>query len=104
VCLSTMAWRHVENMEVKLHPVQTLTLDQGKQLTFHSDLLTPKGESPWFTYDRRLGGPQNWSGCASLLGMKPHSSVVSHFTNINMMPLKLLLNCLHSFLQSLWRQ
>jgi hypothetical protein len=38
--------------------------------------LYPQGKSPWYPLDRRLGGPQSWSGCSgeeknsqSLLGL-----------------------------------
>jgi len=41
-------------------------------------LLYPKGKIPWYPLDRRMGGPQNHSGCSGEeknsqppAGMKP---------------------------------
>jgi hypothetical protein len=31
-----------------------------------SGQLYPQGKSPWYPLDRRLGGPQNHSGCGGL--------------------------------------
>jgi len=32
-------------------------------VSFMPRLLYPQGKSPWYPLDRRLGGPQNHSGC-----------------------------------------
>jgi len=33
-------------------------------VSFTHQLLWPQGKSPWYPLDRRLGGPQRWSGCS----------------------------------------
>jgi hypothetical protein len=47
-------------------------------ISFTSWLLHPQGKSPWYPLDRRLGGPQSWSGCSGeeinfhrVLGLDP---------------------------------
>jgi hypothetical protein len=43
-----------------------------------NQLLYPQGKSPWYPLNRRLGGPQSWSGGSGeeknslpLLGLEP---------------------------------
>jgi hypothetical protein len=47
-------------------------------VSFTSRPLYPQGKRPWYQLDRRVGGPQNWSGpggeeknSQSLLGLEP---------------------------------
>jgi hypothetical protein len=45
-------------------------------MSFMLILLYLQGKIPWYLLDRRLGGPQSWSGCSgkekeSLPGIKP---------------------------------
>jgi len=30
----------------------------------HAPAILPQGKSPWYPLDKRLGGPQSWSGCS----------------------------------------
>jgi hypothetical protein len=63
---------------------------------FHARAALPPGESPWYPLDRRLGGPQSWSGhCGeeknlALPGIKPGPS--SPFTIPTELP-RLLFLC-----------
>jgi hypothetical protein len=43
---------------------QLLTLELGwmRMVSFTPQPLYPQGKSPWYPLDRRLGGPQSWSG------------------------------------------
>jgi hypothetical protein len=51
----------------------------------------PERKSPWYPLDRRLGGPQSWSGCCgekknlALTVIKPRSSSLQPITIPNLM-------------------
>jgi hypothetical protein len=54
-------WRHIARVEVQFHYVLTFTLDRSEWSTSHPSHFT-HGKEPWYPLNRRLGGPQNWSG------------------------------------------
>jgi hypothetical protein len=37
----------------------------------HARPLYPQGKSPWYPLDRRLGGPQSWSGRGDKKNFQP---------------------------------
>jgi hypothetical protein len=47
-------------VEVSLHAFLTAALDGG--VSFMTLLLYPRGKSPWYQLNRRVGGPQNRCG------------------------------------------
>jgi hypothetical protein len=50
-------------MEVYLHLFFDLGTSSWWVVSFTPRALYPQGKSPWYPLDRRLGGPQSWSGC-----------------------------------------
>jgi hypothetical protein len=59
--LSTTPWRHIGEWRYSSTHSLTSALDGGKWSTLRPPALPP-GKSPRYPLDRRLGGPQSWSG------------------------------------------
>jgi hypothetical protein len=74
-------------------------------VSFTPQLLYPQKKSPWYPLDKRLGGPQNWSGCGGkeknsqlLPGLKPliiHPIAKLYNTELSWLHLMIrkILNC-----------
>ena len=52
-----MPWRHLAEVEVQLQLFLTLTLVAAEWSS-----LNPANLPPWYLLNKRLGGPQSWSG------------------------------------------
>jgi hypothetical protein len=51
-----------EGVNVWIHIFSTSALVGGEWSAPHPGPFSPRGKSPWYQLDRRLGGPQNRSG------------------------------------------
>jgi hypothetical protein len=49
-------------VDVYIHNFLTSALAGGEWSASRHDRFTPQGKSPPYPLDRRLGGPQSWSG------------------------------------------
>jgi len=49
-------------VDEQLHAFLTSALDTCGAVSFMLRPLYPRGKSPWYPLDRRLGGRQGWSG------------------------------------------
>jgi hypothetical protein len=58
-----MPCRCIGGVEVQLHSFFDLCTRQRQMVSFTPQPLYPQGNSPWYSLDRRLGGPQSHSGC-----------------------------------------
>jgi len=67
--LSTMPWRHIREWRYSsLHSWWRWAVS-----------FAPQGKSPWYPLDRRLVGPQSWSGCDD----EKKKSLLSPFWELN---------------------
>jgi hypothetical protein len=52
----------VGEVEVLFHLFLISALNRGEWSDSHPYTFTPKESAPWYSFIRRLGGPQNWYG------------------------------------------
>jgi len=38
----------------------------GEWSASYPSCFTPRGKSPWYSFDKRVGGPQSWYGCGDV--------------------------------------
>jgi hypothetical protein len=60
--LSTTLWRHIGRVEIQLYAFFDVSTKWRWVVRFTSRPFCPQGKSPRYPMDRRLCGPQSWSG------------------------------------------